>query len=177
MNIEEIKIADLSEDPSNSRQHPAKNIDAIVASLRRYGQQKPIVIGSDNVIIAGNGTKAAAEKLGWESIKCVRSELKGAEAIAYAIADNRLSDLSEFDTAILGQHLEALAADGLDLNEIGFDEFDLKKLIPEFSPDLPADDDGTTIEGKFLVIVQCENEDQQQSLFDELRDRGLKVKV
>lgn len=177
MEIIEVKLSDLSPDPANSRQHPEKNLEAIVASLRKFGLQKPIVIGSDNVIIAGNGTKAAADKLGWETIKCVRSKLKGAEAIAYAIADNRSNDLSEFDNTILGQHLEALAADGLDLVELGFDESDMEKLLPTFVPDLPADGDNETAENKFMVIVTCENEDEQQTLFNELLDRGLKVKV
>ena len=63
MNVQSRKIADLSEDPANARTHSERNIDAIVASLRRFGQQKPIVVDSNGVVRAGNGTLVAAKAL------------------------------------------------------------------------------------------------------------------
>ena len=36
-------IADLVPDPANPRAHPEGNLDAIVASLRRFGQAEPLV--------------------------------------------------------------------------------------------------------------------------------------
>ncbi|MGA1718738.1 MAG: ParB N-terminal domain-containing protein, partial [Aquiluna sp.] len=44
MNIEEIPIAELDLDPANVRQHDEKNLAAIKSSLKRFGQQKPIVV-------------------------------------------------------------------------------------------------------------------------------------
>jgi len=65
MQIETILVADLHLDPSNARNHPTKNLDAIKGSLAKFGQQKPIVIDKNNVVIAGNGTLEAA-KARWQ---------------------------------------------------------------------------------------------------------------
>ena len=68
MNIEQLAIASLSPDPANARRHPERNLEQIKASLRRFGQQKPIVVDAANVVRAGNGTLAAAKSLGWTTI-------------------------------------------------------------------------------------------------------------
>lgn len=65
------KVAELASDPANVRKHNEKNLDAIKASLTRFGQQKPIVIDKSGVVRAGNGTLAAAKALGWAEIDCV----------------------------------------------------------------------------------------------------------
>src|SRR5438309_1239332 len=75
MTIETLPISTLSEDPANARRHPQRNLEQIKASLRRFGQQKPIVVDATNTVRAGNGTLAAARALGWTTIQAVRSEL------------------------------------------------------------------------------------------------------
>jgi len=131
MQIQSIEISKLIPDPSNARKHSAKNLDAIKGSLAKFGQQKPIVVGKDNVVIAGNGTLEAAKALGWDKINTVRTELTGPEAIAFAIADNRSGELAEWDLENLGASLKALGDMDFDLSAIGFDEKDLAKLVPE----------------------------------------------
>lgn len=128
MQIEKIAVTELSFDPSNARKHSEKNIEAIKGSLRKFEQQKPIVVSKDNIVLAGNGTLQAAIALGWKEIDIVRSRLTGAEAMAYSLSDNRTSDMSEFDTDILGSQLQALFEDGFEIGEFGFDvaDFDLK---------------------------------------------------
>src|SRR5438876_347960 len=101
MNLETVQISMLSEDPANARLHPTRNLDQIKASLRRFGQQKPIVVDATNTVRAGNGTLAAARALGWQTIQIVRSELAKTELTAYAIADNRSAELAEWDAEVL----------------------------------------------------------------------------
>ena len=103
---EMVPVADLLHDPANVRTHNAKNLDAVKASLSRFGQQKPIVVGADGVVIAGNGTLAAAKSLGWKQVSVVRTDLNGADAVAYAIADNRTAELAEWDTDALADRLK-----------------------------------------------------------------------
>ena len=56
MKIERVKVASLLSDPSNSRQHSAKNLDAIKASLKKFEQVEPLIVRkADNVVIGGNG--------------------------------------------------------------------------------------------------------------------------
>ncbi len=65
MTIETVAIASLNADPSNVRAHDSRNIEAIKASLAKFGQRKPIVVGADDVVQAGNATLDAARSLGF----------------------------------------------------------------------------------------------------------------
>ncbi len=131
MQIESISVADLNLDPSNARAHPTKNLDAIKGSLAKFGQQKPIVIDANNVVIAGNGTLEAAKALKWSTVQCVRSCLEGTDKMAFAIADNRTSELATWEDTVLRDSLTALDEVGFDLGSIGFDDEDLKQWLGE----------------------------------------------
>jgi|LakMenE18May11ns_1017448.scaffolds.fasta_scaffold9786643_2 ParB-like chromosome segregation protein Spo0J len=152
MQIIKIKVADLSNDPANARKHDDRNIESIVASLRRFGQQKPIVVDMNNIVRAGNGTLEAARRLGWDSIDCVKTDLKGSDAIAYAIADNRTSELAEWNSDVLAAQLNGLLADDEELaNAAGFtaEEIEAMGLIDEESSESESD-------GKLSQSLQLE---------------------
>lgn len=134
MQTELVPIDSLVFDPANARKHGTKNLDSIKGSLARFGQQKPIVVGKNGVVIAGNGTLEAARALGWSEINVVRTELEGTEATAFAIADNRTGELAEWDVGVLGETLKALDALDFDLASIGFDDDDLAKMLPTEAP-------------------------------------------
>ena len=152
MQIIKKSIAELSNDPANARKHDDRNIESIVASLRRFGQQKPIVIDMNNIVRAGNGTLEAARRLGWDSIDCVKTDLKGSDAIAYAIADNRTSELAEWNSDVLAAQLNGLLADDEELaNAAGFtaEEIEAMGLIDEESSESESD-------GKLSQSLQLE---------------------
>ena len=128
-----LGISELYFDPSNVRKHDAKNLEAITASLKRFGQQKPIVIDSNNIVRAGNGTLSAAKALGWDTIECVVSDLSSEELVAYAIADNRTGELAEWDDDALAKQLMSMDED---LRNIAYDDYPL----PEDEA-LPSEDD------------------------------------
>ena len=129
MNIENIALTDLKLDPSNSRSHDDKNIRSIARSLEEFGQQKPIVIDVNNVVIAGNGTVEAARGLGWSSIEAVRTELVGDHATAFAIADNRTAELAAWNEERLSEALEALREADIDHLTAGFTEEEIDALL------------------------------------------------
>ena len=129
MKIETIAVAELSLDPSNVRKHSRRNLDAIKASLRKFGQQKPIVVDAKGIVLAGNGTLTAAKELGWTEIQATRTELAGVEATAFAIADNRTAELAEWEEDKLGEVLRSLQDNGFDLAEIGYSKKDFDSLV------------------------------------------------
>lgn len=124
-----VAIADLHQDPANVRKHSERNLASIKASLARFGQQKPVVVGKNNVVLAGNGTLAAAMSLGWTEIQIVRTTLSGTEATAYAIADNRTAELAEWDDQALAETLRSLQSEDFDLEAVGFTSDEVDKLI------------------------------------------------
>jgi hypothetical protein len=113
--------------------------------MTRFGQQKPVVVDGNGIVRAGNGTIEAARQLGWADIDMVRTELVGSEATAFALADNRTSDLSEFDDAILIETLRALQAEDFPIADIGFADFDFS-VPPE-----PTGDPSQTLAERFGV--------------------------
>lgn len=141
MEIKTYKIAALTFDPHNARKHPTKNIEALKASLKQFGQRKPIVLTKDNVVIAGNGTLQAAQELGWDSIDgvTVPADWDDKTISAFALADNRTAELAQWDARELLDQLEEL--DEFDMNALGFDAWQL----PE-----PADIDRETPESRGL---------------------------
>jgi len=167
--IESLAIATLIEDPNNARRHNAKNIMAIKGSLAKFGQQKPIVVNRDNVVIAGNGTLEAARELGWSTIVVARSDLKGFDAAAFALADNRTSELATWDNSVLNATLRALEEMQFDLPAIGFDIKDFGEKDETDTKDLPNK--------KYEILVSVNNEHEQKDLFDEFTERSLKCVI
>lgn len=96
-----VPIDELHIDPANARTGHA--LERIAASLKAYGQRKPIIANrlQSGKIEAGNGTWQAAKQIGWSHIAVVYVEDDPATAAAFGIADNRLSDLSTWDTEVL----------------------------------------------------------------------------
>lgn len=120
-------IPGLSPDPANTRLHDGRSIDAIKASLRRFGQQKPVVIDAAGVVIAGSGTLEAARALGWTHVAAIRSDLAGVDRTAYAIADNRTAELSRWDDAALRQVMGSLPGDAAEA--AGWTPQELEELL------------------------------------------------
>ena len=132
LKIERVPLGSLHADPANARAHGPRNLEAIQASLARFGQVKPIVVDGDGVIRAGNGTYEAARELGWLEIQIVRTDLEGTEATAYAIADNRTAELAEWDNATLTALLDELRTEDA-LAGVGFDDTEIDELLAELA--------------------------------------------
>lgn len=139
-----VPLSSVELNPRNPR---LGDVQAIAASLNRFGQQKPIVVqASTRYIVAGNHLVRAAQTLGWTSIAANVVELDDATAIAYLLADNRTSDLSAYDDGLLAAILaEQAAADNLAAT--GFDPAVVAALLraagledrdPDDVPDEPS---------------------------------------
>lgn len=140
MEVKRRLISDLTLDPQNARTHSQKNLDAIKASLTKFGQRKPIVVTNDGVVLAGNGTLEAAKALGWDQIDVATAPADWDEATAraYALADNRTAELAEWDENVLAKQLLELLDEEFDIEALGFE-------MPE--PEIePEPDDAPTIE-------------------------------
>lgn len=96
-----VPIDSLHEDPANAR--VGHDVARIAASLKAYGQRKPIVVNrlQDGKIEAGNGTYRAAKSLGWSHLAVVFVEDDPATAAAFGIADNRVAEFSRWDEEVL----------------------------------------------------------------------------
>lgn len=135
-----VPIADLKPDASNARKHGPRNLETIKNSLDRWGQRQPIVVQRDGMIVrAGNGRLEAAKSLGWTHMAALVVDDTSTEAVAFAIADNRTSDLAEWDTETLASLLQSL--DDEDRDAAGYDDGELDALLAELTPAVEVQED------------------------------------
>jgi hypothetical protein len=137
--MKQSKIADLKPDPKNARKHPARNMAVLERSLEKHGAARSIVVDEDGRILAGNGIVEAAKAVGIKNIIRVETDGKSLVAVVrrgltekqkleLAVADNRASDLSEFDPA----NLKA-ASEQVDLSDY-FSEQELEDVFKKLEP-------------------------------------------
>jgi DNA modification methylase len=139
------RIDDLKPDPANPRLHSKKQIRQIANSIEVFGFNVPVLVDADLKVIAGHGRLLAAGELGITEVPTLRLDhLTPAQARAFMIADNRLTEIAGWDDKLLAEQLKDLSLLGLDfsLELTGFEmgEIDLRIAAFENTPE-QADDD------------------------------------
>lgn len=128
----ETPVDELELLPGNPRKGA---VSAIVASYEKYGQTKPIVAYEDEngvkTVIAGNHQLMAAREMGWPVIAVIVREYSEADAIGYALADNRLGEMGTVDEKLLYDMIGTVIDDIPDfMEELGWDDFELSLMEP-----------------------------------------------
>lgn len=125
------------------------NVAAIQESLRHNGQFKPIVVRQGTwEILAGNHTYRAALELGWTEIAATFVDVDDDSAARIVLADNRTSDLAEYDNSALADLLKTVD----DLEGTGFTEDDLQGLEPQSPADAPDEADDVPEDAEIITI-------------------------
>lgn len=135
MQIVTRQVDELMPHPGNYRQHPPNQVAMLADSLRIHGQPKPVVITTENVIIAGHGLVEAAKQMGWQTIEC--SIYEGDLPDAYLIIDNHSAEIAVDDVGALGEVLRMLSAAEVDPHAIGYDEDEITALLQQFNDAAP----------------------------------------
>lgn len=136
LKIQRKSIDEIAPHPQNVRLHDEENIAGIVRSIEEFGQQSPLVINQEGLVLKGNGTLEALGRLDYEFVDVVVAKgLTKEQELAFAIADNKTGDTSSFDFAKLADVIKGLDEAGFDLGATGFQDFELEPLMEaEFDP-------------------------------------------
>ena len=111
MRIIEKKTGELHPYERNPRNNDGA-VDAVAASIREFGFKVPVVIDTDDVIVAGHTRVKAAKKLGLKTVPCiVADDLTPEQVKAFRLADNRVSELADWDFDLLKLELDDLSMD------------------------------------------------------------------
>ena len=128
-----ISIDELKPYEKNARLHPADQIEKIKNSIKEFGFITPVIIDENNMILVGHGRTQAAKELGIESLPYRRIDnLTDEQKRAYILADNKLSDLAEWDEDLLQIELGKIE---LDMTDFGFEDFKIEIEKPEITED------------------------------------------
>ena len=137
LGLEEIKP--YEKNPRNND----NAVDAVAASIREFGFKVPIIIDKDNIIVAGHTRYKAAKKLGLKTVPCIKADDLNDEQIkAFRLADNKVSELAEWDFDLLNEELETIT---MDMEQFGFDlpvddeEETPTEIIEDDVPDVPEE--------------------------------------
>jgi DNA modification methylase len=137
-NVMHVQMRDISEIrlyPGNPR-HNDRAVDAVAASIREFGFRQTIVVDEDDVIVVGSTRYKAALKLGLKKVPVhVASGLTPEQVQAYRIADNKTSELADWDYELLVKELAELQQRDFDITLTGFSADELEDL---FEKDLDA---------------------------------------
>lgn len=152
--IENVGVESCKPHPRNSREHDEANLQGIMRSLGKYGQRTPLVVWR-GYIIKGCGTQEAMLRLGWKQMSITRANhMREEDAVAYALADNKTSDLSEFDFAKTAENLRWLQEHKVDLLDTAFRDFELEPLLQaEFKPQEPPKEGSQKLTTEKLTLV------------------------
>lgn len=132
-------IAKLRPDPRNLRTHDERNVEAIKASLKKWGWRGVIVARKkDRVVIAGNARLQAAKELGMKQAPVLFVTDTEADGRRYAISDNRTAELATWDAEKLA---EQIAGMGDDVEFSGFADDEIEAMAQHEAGDDDDDSD------------------------------------
>ncbi len=144
MTVESVPVGSIRPYEGNPRVIPESAVSAVAASIRRFGFRQPVVVDSENVIVAGQTRLLAAKSLGLDSVPVHRaSDLSDEDARLYRLADNRTSQESSWDMDALAAEARDIAGadgDASAMDGAGFDLDEINGLLamtaqpPEPSP-------------------------------------------
>jgi hypothetical protein len=154
--------------------NPRKNADAVKfvkASIEQFGFKVPIIVDSNRVIVCGHTRLLAAKSLGMSEVPCIMADdLTEDQIRAFRLADNKVGEFAEWDMDMLGDELDAIAeACDIDMGVFGFDD-NLDNMGDE-------EEKGENLSETFQIIVECENEIEQQEIFEKLSGEGYKCRL
>ncbi len=131
--------ADLKLRTNNPRTHSKRQVAQIAASIKEFGFVNPILIDSEDRIIAGHGRIEAATLIGMTDVPVIRVDhLSPAQIRAYVIADNKLAENAGWDRELLALELRELAVElNFDVTITGFETAEIDLLIQDLDQDKP----------------------------------------
>ena len=140
MKIEEIDISEIKPYKNNPREIPVEAVEKVMQSIKQFGNNQPIVVDKDNVIVVGHTRWRALKNLGKTKAFIVKKEFNKSDAIAYRIMDNRSGENSKWEKALLKLELEALKEQDFNLDLTGFNFDEINNLL-ETQPIFKAPND------------------------------------
>jgi len=175
-------IRELKPDHRNARRRTDRSAALIAKSLKQFGAARSIVIDEENRVLAGNGTIEGAKAAGIQNVRIIetdgseliavrRSGLSEEQKVALAIADNRSSDLSEWDDEMLAQ-----ISQEQDL-EPWFTSDELAKICGVDDDEDLSEDQSDQLTETYSILISCSDEVEQSAALETLTNQGFQCRA
>ena len=169
----EIKLVELSEitpHPENANRHSPEQIKRLAKMIEFSGFREPLTISNlSGFLICGHGRLDAAKLLGIDRVPVIFQDFEN-EAMEYQhlIGENEIARWAELDWQSLYDNMKELE---LDPELLGINNF---KVPDEIKEEIDKEID---IDFAYKIEIDCNSEDNQKNLQQELEDRGFKVRL
>ena len=143
--------------------NPRKNenaVEKVASSIQEFGFRQPIVVDSENVIIAGHTRFEAAKRLGLDVVPIhVADGLTEQQAKAYRIADNRVGQEAEWDYDLLSLEIEEIEKRDI----LGFSDDEIKEILGEvnYLNEMPNLAEGEKVPFQQMTFILHEEQAEQ----------------
>lgn len=165
------KIDDLTPYENNPRLNDGA-VDAVAKSIEEFGFKVPIVIDKDGVIVAEHTRLKAAKQLHIDEVPCIiADDLSDEELKAFRLADNKVSELAEWDFDKLDAELKNI---DFDMSDFGFDFNTIDEENDKFDD---ADTEYHDINDKTIIAIEFDTEQELESAFQKLNDEGYNCQI
>ncbi len=149
---ETVSINELIPYENNPRIND-KAVDAVAASIKEFGFKVPIIVDTENVIIAGHTRLKAAQKLGLQEVPViVADDLTPEQIKAFRLADNKVSELADWDFLKLEEELKNIE---FNMSLFNFDITDLSKEFDK-NKEVIEDDFDAEAEAESIIDPVCQ---------------------
>lgn len=160
MKIERMRLADIRPYENNAKRHPQNQIDQIAASIQEFGNNDPIAVDENGVIIEGHGRYMALQQLGFTDAEVIRLEgLTDQQKRAYILVHNQLTMNTGFDPELLRREIESIQS--IDLGDF---DLVLPDLEPEPEPEEPKAPAGPELVPFVLQLEEGQYQDLMQAV-------------
>jgi ParB-like chromosome segregation protein Spo0J len=168
MKIEEVDINEIIPYKNNPREISQESITKVAESIKQFGNNQPIVVDNNNIIVVGHTRWKALKQLGKTKAFIIKKDFSKNDAIAYRIMDNRSSENNKWETNLLNQEIEALKLGNFDISLTGFDLEDFQipftnKIVSKNISDLKPHPKN----------YKKHPEDQLQHLINSIKENGI----
>jgi ParB-like chromosome segregation protein Spo0J len=169
--VETVKLSELKTDGENPNKMSKEQLERLKASIENWGFIVPIITNKDLLIADGEQRYTAAKALGMTEVSVIRLPVED--------VDRRL--LRQVLNKLKGKHEKEL--DQLEYERIiqAGKEEDLKYMLmlsdEKLSGFLNEDEEGVAFDESFEVVVECEDEQHQEAVFNKLTGEGYKCRV
>lgn len=171
MKIEKISIDKIKPYENNAKLHPPEQIEQIKKSIQDFGNNDPIAIDENGVIIEGHGRYEALKELGFKEIEVIRlSHLSEQQKKAYSLIHNKLTMNTDFDYNILDSELAYI--NEIDMSVFGFE---LSISDEDFDTEFSLTDDEKPSREQITFVLQREQLKFLENAMDKVKNEMTEI--
>ena len=170
LKIEEMAIGEIIPYENNPRKNEAA-VEKVAASIHEFGFKNPIIVDSENVIVAGHTRLKAAELLQLETVPIIRADDLSEEQIkAFRLADNKTAELADWDFARLEEELAEI--ENIDMGDFGFAELENELESGD------VERENVDIEDEvYQLVIDCDSETDMQEKYNKITGVGIECRI